>query len=528
MVKKGFYKLFTLILAFTFVLSSAFGCAQEKADNHPVLPDYSSRAKEFDFFAYSGPMSGTFTRNGEQVVLGPDQRTTEGYTVFKDAGFNIAFLSGSTGFGGGNWATSECKRAVDAAKSVGIDRFIVFDSRLSWLSEFKDNLVGNGEKCKFQNDEELYSYVLDCVDDYMLEETFYGIALRDEPDYIFVGSLGKIYRAIKRAGQELGLDYVYIHLTLVGYGSGDNYFGKKEQNDFGRMYVNNYLRAYLESTGADRLNCDFYIARERSSGNYLGAMWNTIRIMREVCAEYGAKISFCLQSFELFDGKTPKWRRVNKSDMMLEMYTLIGHGVSEFAYYTYQPAETFGGTNWRSMSCFMTEAGELTNIYYYGQELMSGAQAMSDVILNYEFQGSRVYTAPVANFSNSHCLGDKFLDGEKGDDGQWKIEPLAEWLAVNSHEFKLVKNVKFDNDVVLVSELYDDVEDLYMYMIQNIIDPTAGHLGETSEMVEVTFDSSYTHVAEFKDGRLEYVKLSGGVYKKTLSAGHAVFLIPLK
>ena len=67
-----------------------------------------------------------------------------------------------------------------------------------------------------------------------------------------------------------------------------------------------------------------------------------------------------------------------------------------------------------------------------------------------------------------------------------------------------------------------------MYMVQNVIDPVNAKRGNTDETVEVTFDSEYTYVAEFDCGKLRYVPLENGVYKKNLSAGYAVYLIPLK
>jgi hypothetical protein len=77
-----------------------------------------------------------------------------------------------------------------------------------------------------------------------------------------------------------------------------------------------------------------------------------------------------------------------------------------------------------------------------------------------------------------------------------------------------------------MTELYDDDNDLYMYMAQNVIDPRNGEFGRTDMNITVEFDG-YEWVAEFEDGNLTYVKLEDGVYSKTLSAGYAVYLIPL-
>ena len=67
-----------------------------------------------------------------------------------------------------------------------------------------------------------------------------------------------------------------------------------------------------------------------------------------------------------------------------------------------------------------------------------------------------------------------------------------------------------------------------MYMLQNAVDPGHGGQVDTTGTVTATFDSSYTHVAKLKDGNITYVPLEDGVYTETLSAGQAVYLVPLK
>ena len=100
----------------------------------------------------------------------------------------------------------------------------------------------------------------------------------------------------------------------------------------------------------------------------------------------------------------------------------------------------------------------------------------------------------------------------------------------NSHEPKLLKNIKQNNDAVLTTELYDEANDLYMYMIMNPIDALFSEDGQMS-YTENTFTAEfpgYDYVAEFDCGKLTYVKLDGGKYTKTLSSGYGVYLVPLK
>jgi hypothetical protein len=202
----------------------------------------------------------------------------------------------------------------------------------------------------------------------------------------------------------------------------------------------------------------------------------------------------------------------------MELEMLIGFGCDHFAYYTYtsESGNSSGGASING-SAFITLQGEPTEIYYYAQDVMSDVKQFQNVVLNYEWQGSKFYASKVASFDNTPYFTSR-------------VETLSntaiEWD--NSHEFKLLKELTLDNDIAFVSELYDDKNDLYMYMVQNCIDPRFGKVGDTSETVSVTFDSSYKYVAEFDCGKLTYKTLNNGVYQKTLSAGYSVYLIPLK
>ena len=208
----------------------------------------------------------------------------------------------------------------------------------------------------------------------------------------------------------------------------------------------------------------------------------------------------------------------------MELYSMMGFGFDNFGYFTYQP----DFLEFTQNSTFVNIEGECTNVYYYGQEAIANAQAMSDVILNYEFLGSKFYTKKIPTFDVScYFSGPSSFVQVKRDNG--KIDSISSSLTFdNSHEFQLIKDIQFDNDVVYVSELKDSVNDLYMYMVQNVINPQNGGDGRTAENVAVDFGSEYTYVAELKDGKINYVKLNSGVYERTISAGHAVYLIPLK
>ena len=509
---KTLYKPLALALSLVMLTLGAAGCGND----HPTLPDYSKVAKDYDFFAYTAPTEGVWEIDGEEVIVGPNQRTVEGYTTYKDAGFNVLMLTGTAGYDGETaWEESECRKAMTAATDAGIDRVIITDRRINNLIERKDSLIGEGKQ--FENQEQLNAEMKNILSTYINEEGFYGVNLRDEPDYTYATAFGWVYKAVKAAAKELGEEDIYVHMNLLPYDSVYSRFGAEFEYDNMSDAYYGYVRKYLENTGADRVSVDVYAFRNMGIA---GAFYTTAQVYSRLGKELGVDISFCLQAYAM---KSNFFRKVGKSEMFLELYTLMGFGFDDFAYYTYQ--QTAGTPIDTS---FINADGTLTNIYYYGKEAMANAQAMSDIILNYEFLGSKFYTVKVPNFDVS-CYYSGPAGKVKVKDENGAVKSSTSSLSFdNSHEFELIKGVTFDNDVVYISELKDGENDLYMYMVQNVIRPLNAENGRTAEKVEVDFGTEYTYVAELKDGNLKYVELEEGKYSKTLSAGHAVYLIPLK
>ena len=508
-MKKIVKKVLAISLSTTIALSALVGC---DVGQTPKLPDYSS--KSYEFSAYSGPNKGVYEIDGEYYEWGPDQRNITGYTTYKEAGFTIVFFSGTAAYSGEDWQTSECKRAWDAALSAGIDKVLLTDKRIDALVELKDSLVGEGANCRFANEDQLKDQLKIYLEDYINYEGFYGVRMSDERDYTYISGMGKLYKALRMAATELGMPDMYIHLNVLPYDKVYSRFGALDQFESMEEAYKTYIDDYITQTGANRISSDVYAFR----GNGItGQFYSTAQVIKEKAKEHGIKASFCLQSFELYSGQNHIYRAVGKSEMKMEMLSLMGMGYDHFYYYTYQIAEN-RGVGWTENTTFLNTAGEKTNLYYYGQELMTNAQKMADVILNYDYLGGKFYVAEMP----------------KGDVSCYFSGPIETTVTNsgltfdNSHEFALIEQVKFDNDVVFVTELKDNENDLYMYMLQNVIDPANGEYGRTTEKVSVKISGDYTHVAELCDGKIEYVKLSNGEYSKTLSAGDAVFLVPLK
>ena len=80
-----------------------------------------------------------------------------------------------------------------------------------------------------------------------------------------------------------------------------------------------------------------------------------------------------------------------------------------------------------------------------------------------------------------------------------------------------------DKEYALVTELYDDENNYYMYMAMNIVDPDAN--GNYTQTATLTF-KGYANALVYVDGVAQKVSLLNGVYTVTLNPGEAVYVIP--
>ncbi len=560
MKKNIFKKIATLGLAATLAVGALSACGEgttavEEYKGEDIMALYEDSDKQFEFFAYRTLTDGYYYVDGKAYFT-RDLRTTADYEVYQEAGFTILYLN--PGYNGtDNWETCDTKKAWNAALAAGVDRIFFVDGRIGSLlmsgDELptlypKDELDENGKVVL--DEDKLTAYVKECLSTYFNEEGFYGLSLGDEPSYKYSESYGAVAKAIRKAAKELTEEIgaanlknaigeegkPYLHVNFLPIDSGglrsERFQTYKTDEDGNELLDENgnrivltftesytkYIEDYILAMEPDRISVDIYYFR--GSGISPGA-YACVQILANLCKQYDISLTFCLQSFEMYPGTgtTPIYRRVDKSDMRMEMESLIGFGVDHFAYYTYATDTVNSSEDTRSVSgsAFVDYNGNPTNIYYWGKELMANAKKFEKVVLNYKYQGARMYqTQMTATFGTGAYFASN-------------IEPVSGTSIQfdNSYQFAKLKDVSFDNDVLFVSELKDSANDKYMYFVQNCIDPANGDLGNTTETVTVDFGSEYNWVAEFDGGDLTYVKLDGGKYEKLLSAGYGVFLIPL-
>ncbi len=496
---------------------SAVGCADDSSDapEHPLLPDYSD-GEQFEFFAYRTLYDGYYYIDGEPFYTGQDYRSVEKYAEYKDCGFTIVYIHDV--YRGEEWATSPVKMSMEKAYEAGNTKLIVTDQALNGCIE--SGLDSLNER--FPTDAELDAFIKKKMDVYSGMPGFYGVELIDEPYYHTAGAYGRTYKSIKRVAKEhYGMDDIYIHMNFLPLGAASNMYD--DQTEDWREAYTSYLEGFMSETGTNRISADTYAFH---GWTLAYGFYPSVQILSELCKKYGSDMSYCLQSCHSMSGTSDMFRRVDKSEMRLEMSSLIGFGATNFAYYTYMPdqssSSTLTGGKIVDDGSFLTREGEKNNIWYYGKELMAEAQKLAPVITHFDYQGAKMVentTAGAAiNLNNAPYL-------ESLPYGDYKTPIKFD----NSYEFKKLKSISQNNDIALVTELKDSENDLYMYMVQNVIDP-----GETVDSEHGKFDmdielnfGSCEWVAEFNCGELRYVKLNNGVYRNKLSAGYAVYLIPL-
>ena len=441
---------------------------------------------------------GTWKSGGETYFYGEDFRSEKRFAEMVDCGFTMLRITED--YKGETWETSATKKCMDEAYKAGFRKLIVQDTRLynaCWNKPYGES------SSAFASEQEFDEWIKECLMPYINEPGFYGLTLLDEPSYSQTEAYGMVYKAIRRvAKNEFGMDNIYLHINYLPIGATSSMYGEGYK-DHREMYYN-YLCGYMDSTGCDRISVDTYAFRGYS---FYPGFYSSIQVLADEVRDRDIEFSYCLQSYETANGA---FRRVDKSDMRLEMNSLVGFGASHFYYYSYFPHDSV------DEGSFVTRTGERTNIWYAGKELIADMQAFAPVVLNYKYKGAKMFVNSPSNFSLTPYLSSH---------GEALTGTTLDWD--NTYEFAKLKKVTQDNDIVLSTELYDETNDLYMYMVQNVINPVNSQKGDTTMTVSVEFESGYDYVAEFDCGRLRYVPLQNGVYKTTLSAGYAVYLIPL-
>lgn len=378
-------------------------------------------------------------------------------------------------------------------------------------------LVGSGDYDMFDTQADLEKAVKDRLAIYYQAENFYGLSLRDEPTYKHFTSYGLVYKAIKKAAAELGMDYIYIHCNLLPMTTGlsaastnfDPSYGttKEDGSTVGlKEAYTSYIEGFITATGCDRLSVDEYPFR---TGGFRVGYYSGLQLLAEICKTQSVELTYVMQVCSGNVNGVNPYSEMTLSDMYLQVYSSLGFGVSNLGFYTFSQ----GTANQNDSYCMVDNEGNLNPSYGYVQTVLAEVLAMDDVLLSYEYQGARIYT-------QTNKFDYTYLD--IGVTGYFGFD--------NSYQFEKLASVAVDDDLALVTEMMNETNGLYMYMVQNV---TASHyVGEGANQedgtVQVTLDfGNTTCIAIYEEGELRYQNILDGTFSVTLESGRAIFIIPL-
>ena len=518
-----------IVSAFSFCFG---GCAQPTTEVQiPDGPDYSASTKQFDFYGYSALIDG-WNIDGVQYTPKEDYLTVERIKEYKDAGMTIYFPQSAAAVSESvakDFEKSAAKKALDYSLEAGIDKVILNDYRIQSLTKANfgseaqikgmvaDGSIYNhenygliGEGKKFESEEALDEFVEDCLSLYIDHEAFYGIMLGDEPFFYHSKSYGEMFRSIKRVSEKLGKDvYIQYNLNPIGIADGEetrswrcppleDTEGMSETEKMIAAY-DAYLRLFMDETGAEYLQFDHYplYSAEKVMEIYLVGL----QIAAKVAKDYDVDFYFVTQTFNMTDGSTVR-RTLSEADMYWLNNMLLGFGVKQVSYFTYFTKADNNTEHFKDGQSFLTWEGEKTDIYYWMQKIMAEEQKFAPTILNFDYVTSQVYKSSTTVFNFAHVM--------------YKLDTPA---------FAKVTNVDVNKEVALVTELYDDEKDNYMYMFQNVIDPMKKG-SKAYQTITATFAEEYKYAAVYVKGERTLVALDNGTLTMKHKPGEATYVIP--
>ena len=514
-------QIFSIALATSMCFLTACNLLPSSSDDPKLLeaPDYSAYTNRFESYGYGSPNPGYWILDDERIELGEDFRTVERYREYKDAGFSM-LLCGHEDVTINSDSVEQWemqKWVVDNAHEAGL-KVILCDQRIQSLSMTdmrKKRLVGvddpetpEVEEYTFASETELDEYIESCMTLYKDHPGFYGLALGDEPRWYNVEAFGQVFRSLKRVAPEIFIQYNLLP-TVSTMGQMDDLFLPIDGAEFGTFEeemlarYEQYLNSFMDvMTGVDYLQYDDYpMSIDVINDLYLP----TLQVAAKVAKERDVELRLVTQTFSMrWQGDLHK-RKIDEKAARWLNNTLVGFGVKQIHYFTYWTKlyNQTEGELFIDDASFVTRAGEKTEIYYFMQKIMAENQTFAPVVLNFDYQGSRSYLNLPTYFYAEHMA---HVD--------------------NSYVFQKLTNVQVDKESALLTELYDEENNRFMYMVMNTTD-TINRGSMAYQTTELTFSSEYTHVAIYKNGVATPKKLEAGnkLYVE-LTPGEAVYVIP--
>ncbi len=526
-------KWISCILAATTCMGMV-ACVEKEGE----IPDYSAYNDRFVYYAYNPPTAGRYRDiNNEIRDVGEDFRTVEQYRIYKECGFDILMMQGTGNYSGQSFETSDTKMVMDRAYEAGIDKCIVTDNRLQQLSsgtvsvnaegkavvenstsqvDLTDSakyenasLIGEGKP--FASEAELDSYVSDCMAPYKDYKNFYGVQLLDEPKKQHILPYGETYRAIKRVCPDAFVQW-NLFQAHTDWDSPNDEVKKYEnicpevegtfENSDERAFAmyEAYLDAFIDSTGANYFMMDSYPLW----GSFVRESYiRNLQICAETATEKQVDFAMVMQTHGTYRANgSVVFRNQDEQDLRWLNNMLLGFGVKQFVYYTYFAKGLDGSWMFDGEASFISHYGERTPLYYNMQKIMKENQDFANVILQFDYVSSNIYSVKPSYYNSAHIKSAK-----------------------TGAAFQEVKNISINKECALATELYDSENERYMYMVQNVLDPDCTG-AKAYQTATVEFKKGYTHALVYVNGAPTTVKLKSNKLTLKQNPGEAAFIIP--
>ncbi len=453
---------------------------------------FAESALQFGLYGYAGPSNGQHIENGTTVT---DHETgfqnQAGYDTYAAAGMNILLLDADTRWSDTTSEQDKVKEILDYAKKAGL-KVIIHDSRINTLSLKTDAYAG------YASQAELNAKITGYMNQYATHEAFYGLQIDDEPSYTQFPAIGAVYKAIKAYDPDC---YVQCNLLPLDEGSYASYAAGATQNGYETAYTS-YLTAWLDATGADYVMFDSYPFLDDQVRD---AHVRGFQLAANLCKEKNVELYSVAQAGAWTKGKDGEVirRAPTEADMYWQTNMLMGMGVKEISYFTYQTKKNNNSSEWFvDGASFVKWDGTTTDLYTSMQKIHSEMQLLAPTILKYDFVDMAVYGKSGLVTKNHVIEG---------------VESASSWNKIT----KVSSGVgTFDyNSTLFISELYNKATQQYGYMIVNLSEENKN----TTMTPTITFSSN--DIAVYSHGQRTQQTLTDGSYQVSLNYGEAVFVV---
>jgi len=544
---KSFKKLLVLPL-FALSLSACNGNAEVVLNLKKYAPNYSRIKATINTFGYTPPTGGEYYEDGITISTGEDYRTPERYKEYKDCGMNILMLQSEDQYDHKPFEKSALKKRMDDAQTAGLERVIVCDDYLYQLCNTREPLidpdkdyeltVSNTQKTigglhNFKSEQALIDYVGTLIAPYRNHPVFYGVIIRDEPYLCHLPNWCRVYKALSMACPN-----IYIEGNLLPYESSAGAYFRFTNTDISKegqasqatdvptkqeaiAAYRNYVESYLDWSGASRVMMDSYPFILSNNGrvhNIKASYLQGLQILGDICTERDIEFEGVSQSMGGKNNKNPTWQSPSTAALQWQMNTYLGLGCETFGYFTYwrKVWNQSNGEWFNDGESFISSNGTRTSIYYNVKSMHEEMQKAAPTMSCFKLKNTTCYVNGSSEIDNSYAY-------------------------IDERDMTLFKQSDFkanQGSVAFITELRDSVtvgKNQYMYMVMNALDPYYKAIEEnpnddkTLMNFSIQFDAKkYNAVAVMYRGETYLYQLQNGLYKSTLDAGYAEYIMPFR